>query len=103
LGRSILNSFQFATADDGANRDPMTITIEGTNKTSMTTGSSWTLIYNGETGISSTNLSRSVYCPIQSVANIEVYRSYRVLVTSQRGSDTSVQYSEMHLIGTILP
>ena len=50
---SIVQSFQFTAANDAVNRDPLTITIEGTNATgaALAQGSSWALIYSGTTGL----------------------------------------------------
>ena len=44
----------FGTADDYPNRDPITVTVEGSNETTnekLHQGSSWTLLYSGPTGI----------------------------------------------------
>jgi hypothetical protein len=97
---SLVTSFQFATAVDSNNRDPLTMTLEGTNVTgtSVSLGNSWTLIYNGVTGCT-TDPGRSAYCLVQNITNTIYYLGYRVLILSQRGVDDSVQYSEMHLFG----
>ncbi len=45
---SVANGLCFATGNDMPNRDPITITLEGSNATggvALTLGSSWTLIY----------------------------------------------------------
>jgi hypothetical protein len=40
-----------------------------------------------------------MFGPEIAFANTTAYRSYRIIVKSQRGSDNGVQYSEMNLIG----
>ena len=100
---SIAISLLFATANDVPDRDPITVTLEGTNVTStaaLNLGSSWTLLYNGSTGIDATNApNRSMYVAQQNFSNTRALRSYRVLVTSQRGNTSSVQYAEAQIIG----
>ncbi|CAF4867295.1 unnamed protein product, partial [Rotaria sp. Silwood1] len=102
---SVAVGILFATGNDDANRDPITVTLEGTNVTSTTnlnSGTSWTLIYNGSTGISaSTDPDRSTYVSEQHFSNTIAFRSYRLLITSKRGSANSVQYAEAHIIGYI--
>ncbi|CAF1371552.1 unnamed protein product, partial [Rotaria sordida] len=100
---SIAFGLLFATANDVPDRDPITVTLEGTNATSLAAlylGSSWTLIYSGPTGISATtDPGRQVYVSQQNFSNTLVFRSYRLLVTSQRGNTNCVQYSEAQIIG----
>ena len=43
------------------------------------------------------------YGDVQSFANLGSFTSYRVLITSQRGSANSVQYSEVQLLGQVVP
>ncbi|CAF3801206.1 unnamed protein product [Rotaria sordida] len=100
---SIAIGLLFGTANDVPDRDPITVTLEGTNVTSLAAlylGSSWTLIYSGPTGISATtDPGRQVYVSQQNFSNTLVFRSYRLLVTSQRGNTNCVQYSEAQIIG----
>lgn len=102
---SVAVGLLFATADDSPNRDPITVTLEGSNATStaaLNSGSSWILIYNGSTGISpSIDPGRLTYVPQQNFFNTLAFSSYRLLITSKRGTDNSVQYSEAHIIGYI--
>ncbi|CAF3125129.1 unnamed protein product [Rotaria sp. Silwood2] len=102
---SIAVGLLFATANDSPNRDPITVTLEGTNATTtaaFNSGTSWTLIYNGSTGISSsTDPGRQIYVSQQIFSNTIAFRSYRLLVTSKRGTDNSVQYAEAHIVGYI--
>jgi hypothetical protein len=104
---SIIRSFQFGTANDSPNRDPITVSIEGSqmsDQINLEKGSSWNLIYLGWTGIDLNNVSaRSSYGNSQSVSQTVPYRAYRFIIASQRGADTSVQYSEIKLFGYFLP
>jgi hypothetical protein len=88
---------QFSTANDSPNHNPITVTLEDSNKTvidNLHMGSNWTLIYNGSTGISAdAEPSRFTY-GTQTMAFI----SYLLLITSQRGSDLDVQHSEACLL-----
>ncbi|CAF1366403.1 unnamed protein product, partial [Didymodactylos carnosus] len=98
-GATLLSGIVFVTADDYPARDPLTITVEGSNNlsSSLTLGSSWTLMYNGSTGLD-TDPGRNTYGIFQAISATISYTSYRVLITSQRGTEDSVQYSEAHLI-----
>ncbi|HZZ72377.1 MAG TPA: PEP-CTERM sorting domain-containing protein [Pirellulales bacterium] len=102
FGNSLITGIQIATANDSPNRDPLTVSLEGSNATgsALDLGSSWTLINNSiDLGIGS-DPGRLTFGSIINFANTTPYTSYRVLVQSQRGSDNSVQYSEMNLFGT---
>ncbi|CAF0925762.1 unnamed protein product [Adineta steineri] len=100
---SVLQAFRFGTADDTPTRDPITITIEGSqsnNSTYLLLGSAWSLIYYGWTGINLNNdPGRTVYGDLQTISQASAYRAYRILIASQRGSDDCVQYSEVRLLG----
>ena len=103
-GATLLTGVQFCTGNDGAERDPMTITIEGSNDISssaLTLGSSWTLIYSGTTGLI-TDPGRRANGTIQYFSNSSWYKSYRILVTTKRGINCIVQYSEIYLLGISL-
>jgi hypothetical protein len=100
-GSSLLLNLQFCTGNDLPPRDPLTITVEGSNESEslLTLGSSWTPIYNDSTGLQ-LNLSRETCGTMQSVANNSIwYSSYRILVTSKRGVEIATQYSEVKLMG----
>ena len=102
-GSSLLLFVQFCTGNDIPERDPFTITIEGSNASpsSLTLGSSWTLIYNGTTDLQSI-LSRFTCGTTQPIINNSIwYTSYRILVTSKRGNQAGTQYSEVILVGYI--
>ena len=97
----LLTAFRFATANDVPERDPMTITIEGSNATGsdLFLGSSWSLIYNGSTGLGSTT-ARFTFGTMQQVSNNGArYSSYRFLATSKRSNSNTVQYSTLELYG----
>ncbi len=97
---SIACGLLFATGNDSPPRDPITVTLEGTNSTALNSSVSWTLIYNGPTGIDSLIIpNRSTYVPLQVFSNTIAYQSYRLLITSQRGNDDSVQYGESQIMG----
>lgn len=100
-GPSLLRSLRFYTANDYPARDPVTVTVEGSNQTSspaLTSGSSWTLIYNGSSGLN-VDPGRQAYGITEYFSNSDWYRSYRLLITSKRGTDAYVQYSEVDFIG----
>ena len=103
IGACVATGIQFATGNDAIERDPITMTLEGTNiinASLLSLGSSWTLIYSGPTGISNTTAPlRSTYVDPQYFANTARFTSYRFLMTSQRSAATNLQYSEAHLIG----
>lgn len=98
-GSSLLIAVQFCTANDHPDRDPLTMTIEGTNhiSTLLTDGSSWTLIYNGTTGLENTTQRYTNGTNIRLSNRFVWYLSYRLLITSKRGIDDGVQYSEVYL------
>lgn len=93
---SIVKAFQFTAANDAVNRDPLTITIEGSNAVgaALKTGTSWALIYSGTTGLA-TDPGRNTPGVLVPVTNSTTYDSYRVIVTSQRGIANSTQYAEV--------
>lgn len=96
---SVANGLIFGTGNDYPERDPLTLTLEGTNSTSLNSSASWTLIYNGSTGIDAVNApNRSTWGVLQVFSNTFAYRSYRLLMTSQRNVSDSIQYSETHLL-----
>ena len=100
VGSSLVTGIQIVTAADTSSRDPLAVSIEGTNATSnLNLGTTWTLIAdNVNLGID-TDPGRKGYGPLVQLNNTQPYRSYRVIVKSQRGSATCVQYAEMNLVG----
>ena len=98
---ALLTAFRFATANDVPERDPMTITIEGSNEraSDLFLGSSWSLIYNGSTGLENAT-TRLTFGTMQQVPNNWAwYSSYRLLATSKRSNNIAVQYSTLELYG----
>ncbi|CAF2218741.1 unnamed protein product [Rotaria magnacalcarata] len=100
----MLVAFRLATANSYPQRDPLMITIEGSNSnsTELTRGSSWTLLYNGSSGISTTQ-TRLTYGSTQWLpTNSTWYASYRFLVNLAMNNGVSIptiQYSEVELFG----
>ena len=98
-GASVLRSLRFRTANDAPERDPLMVTVEGSNQTSaLTQGSSWTLIYNGSTGLY-TNPGRFQLGITQYINNFISYESYRLLVVSIRNPAIATQYAEVEFNG----
>jgi hypothetical protein len=102
-GKSIVTGFRIAAANDAPERDPLAITLEGSNALSgLDQGSNWSLIYSGVSGLA-TDPGRFIFGPEVDFINAVPYSSYRLLVTQQRGVANSVQYGEVELLGTIVP
>jgi hypothetical protein len=93
-----LFGFRFATTSSAIGRDPMSITIEGSDCAILINCTSWTLFYNGTTGLDST-LTRTAYGIAQTLPVPQTFTSYRFLVTAKRSSDIFVSYSEVELYG----
>lgn len=99
-GSVVLKAFYFITQPSFSARDPLTITIEGSNENNslLTRGSSWTLIYNDVTGLANVS-ARSTRGTVQILPNLSTaYASYRLLVTSKKGNQTCTSYSEFVMI-----
>jgi hypothetical protein len=77
-------------------RDPLTITIEGSNQSisALMLGSSWTLIYNTSTGLNP-DPGRNNSGIIQNMTN---NTSYRILVISKRNISDAVHFGEIELL-----
>jgi hypothetical protein len=101
---SVLTGVDMATANDAVERDPLVITIEGTNSPNATTtlNSSWTLIYNGASGLA-TDPGRNTFGQQVSFANALSFTSYRVLVQTVRTptSANSFQFGEIELLAPV--
>lgn len=97
-GATIVRSLRIRTGNDFELRDPLTMTFEGSNQTgsALLLGSSWALIYNGSTGLT-TDPGRGTHGMMQTFSNSIVYASYRILMTSKRNISNSIQYSEIQL------
>jgi len=94
----VLIGFRFGNAYNNSDREPITITIEGTNCAVVATCGNWTLLYNGSAGLDMQENSLD-YGEYESISNNNIYQSYRFLVTSKRSSSTFVSYSEVQLFG----
>ncbi|CAF1320494.1 unnamed protein product [Rotaria sordida] len=96
----IVNGFQFTTATSHPKRDPIMVTLEGSNanKSLLTLGNSWTLMYNGSSGLESVP-GRGKTGVLQMFNNNQPYRSYRLLVVLKRGVESGVHYSEFAFYG----
>jgi len=98
-GGGIVSAVQLATANDVPDRDPLSITIEGSNDSNATDaqGSGFTLLYEGPTGLAN-DPGRKQWGPVIRFMNPMAYKTYRVLVTQVRGDNAdAVQYSEIKL------
>ncbi len=98
-----VSGVQFKTANDAPDRDPITITIEGTSASSPATAAAnaaWTLLYSGPSGLAADPGRFGAGSEI-SFANVAGFNTYRVLVTAVRNSATanSMQFSEIQLLG----
>ena len=106
IGQSIVKSIQFATANDAPGRDPLTITLEGSNSTTnLTTGIAWTTIFTGGAGLDA-NPGRAAWGAAIAINNDAAFTSYRLLVTSVRdavGGSHLTQFSEVKLCGNAVP
>ena len=98
VGATVIRAFRICTGNDAVPRDPMTMTLEGSNQTgsALFQGSSWTSIYSGVTGLA-TDPGRQSFGVRQTFSNSVAYRSYRILMPTKRGNDIALQYSEIEL------
>ena len=100
-GPSLLVYMIIRTGATVPERDPLTITIEGSNArpSSLFLGSSWTLIYSGSSGLL-VDPGRSQFGQqINMTGNTVWYSSYRILVITKRGVSNAVQFGEIELYG----
>ncbi|CAF0967583.1 unnamed protein product [Adineta steineri] len=99
-GASLVTGLQICTAEDFATRDPLMISLEGSNEPypTLILGPSWTLIYNGPSGLQK-DPGRLTCGIVQLINNSAQYKSYRFLVSGKRNISNSVQYSELKLFG----
>ena len=100
FGLSIVTGIQFTTGNDAPLRDPLSITIEGSNAvgSDLNLGSSWSLISGGilNAGLD-VDPGRQTLGERVDFSNTSSFTSFRVLIASQRGLANSVQYSEVQL------
>jgi hypothetical protein len=98
---ALLTAIRVATGNGDMKSDPLTITIEGSNRpaSDLFLGSSWTLIYNGSTGLSNVT-ARALFGSMQYLwNNSNWFSSYRVLVAAKRNSSNAVEYGGVELYG----
>ena len=103
-GSSTITGVQFATANDMPDRDPVRITIEGSNdaNAARAQGNGFALIYEGLAGLES-DPGRNHWGQVVGFKNTASYKVYRILVTATRGDAAdATQYSEVRL-GTTIP
>ncbi len=102
LGATVINGFQFATANDVPARDPVTVTVEGSNaaNANQAGGGGFVLLYQGTSGLLQ-NSDRSSWGLFGNFTNTAAYKTYRILVTTTSGgaSADGAQYSEVKLMG----
>ncbi|CAF1655938.1 unnamed protein product, partial [Adineta ricciae] len=97
-GPTLVNGLTICTANDYSERDPTVVSLEGSNLTggNLTLGKSWTLLYNGSSGIV-VDPGREQCGSIIVFSNTKEYKSYRFLVSGKRHRSDCVQYSELYL------
>lgn len=102
LGATLITGIQFCTANDAPERDPLSITIEGSNTdgADKAKAKDFTLIYKGQAGLTK-DPDRGFWGQAITFTNTESYKYYRVLVTQVRGGDSAdaVQFAEVRLVG----
>jgi len=100
-GPSLLVYMIICTGGSFPERDPLTITIEGSNEhpSSLFLGSSWTLIYSGTSGLLVDPGRTQFGQQINMIGNTVWYSSYRILVITKRGVSSSAQFGEIELYG----
>jgi hypothetical protein len=94
----VLIGFRFGNAYPYSEREPLRITIEGTNCTNVQTCVSWALLYNGSAGLD-IQMNSLGYGEYQPISNNNIYKSYRFLVTEKRNVSNYVTYDEVQLFG----
>ena len=101
---SIVAGLHFFTGNDAPERDPLTVTLEGSTDANATTtlNSTWVLLYSGPSGLA-TDPGRNASGPNVFFANTQSLRSYRLLVSTVRNAATanSFQFQEIELLSPI--
>jgi len=98
-GTGAVSAIQIATGNDVPERDPLSITIEGSNTSNadQTGGSGFVTLYEGPTGLAA-DPGRNKWGPVIKFPNMKIFKTYRVLVTETRGDGAdAVQFSEIRL------
>jgi alpha-L-fucosidase 2 len=100
VGNSIVTGIRLATANDVPDRDPLEITLEGSNDPNAMEagGTGFTLLYRGPSGLEQTS-GRGHWGNTVSFENTQAYAVYRLLLTHTRGEADATQFAEMELLG----
>lgn len=97
-GTILLKSFRMITGGR-VSRDPIWISIEGSNHNPsvLNLGSSWTLLYNGTSGLD-INPGREKPGTYQFITNNNIaFASYRILTLAKRGLESCTEIGEIEL------
>ena len=102
-GASVVTGFRLATANDLPRRDPLEITLEGSNDPDATKagGSGYVVIYEGTSGLDN-DPGRGKWGETLSINNTTPYKSYRILVTKTRAAADGTQFAEVELLGALV-
>jgi len=85
---------QFATANDMPDRDPLKVSVEGSDDPN---GGNFVLLYQGSTGLEKVT-GRGQWGPVATFDNTKTFKLYRILVTETRGDNAdAVQFAELRL------
>jgi lysophospholipase L1-like esterase len=104
IGSSVVTGIQFYTGNDMPDRDPVSITLEGSNDSGASNEGckNFTLIYEGKSGLDSDpdrgNAGLQINFP-----NDVAYKTYRLLITKTRATTDATQYGEVILLGKPAP
>jgi lysophospholipase L1-like esterase len=104
MGASVVTGIQFYTGNDMPGRDPISITLEGSNDSAASRAGckNFTLIYEGKSGLDADpdrgNAGLQINFP-----NDAAYKTYRLLITKTRATTAATQYGEVILIGKPAP
>jgi hypothetical protein len=104
-GSTTVTAIQFAAANDIEDRDPLKITLEGSNdpKAAEAGAKDFTVIYEGPSGLE-TDPGRNTFGKVITFDNKVAYKSYRLLITATRSTTAdSTQYAEVKLMGKAAP
>ena len=95
-----MTAIEFTAANDVEDRDPVKITVEGSNDAkAMDAGDvPFTLLYEGPSGLES-DPGRNTAGKTIPFDNKTAYKTYRILVSGTRGTSDSTQYAEVKLLG----
>ncbi|MGZ8920822.1 MAG: hypothetical protein ACXW3L_07550, partial [Limisphaerales bacterium] len=102
VGVTRVTGMRIQTANDGPERDPKIVTLEGSNDSTVTTfaGGNWEMITTIDVpAVTGRFLTRSF-----SFENFKAYKHYRwTSVTTASPNGCCMQVAEVELLGTVLP